>query len=253
MSLRTSEATTTLGVSDLSREDYKDFCWHSVCVVDQPGNTLAAVRYFLPRVAADLSRTEDEFSFDNVPPWDDALLASLLNEVRWRQWPQREVAAVEGWLEAWLDKEAQDLRDTRVSKFSQVFCIAAICGYDVGGYLRRRERDGILVVARLLAVLIDDHWEALLSTGWPADWRGYWGDATPPAAATRQFVHLLVSPKTRGILERAFFETHDESLRSLLSDAQLHASQCIEFGHLRADTPLAEETRRLGQAEREKR
>ncbi|MCE9547889.1 MAG: hypothetical protein K8T25_20655 [Planctomycetia bacterium] len=228
MSTHDSSATLTNSVWELSEAEYEDFCWHSVALGGPEESCLAAIRYFLPRVALDMSLRDSA-------PWLSEYLARLLNDHHWRSWPMAEIRAIEGWLAAWIQYWlSQD--DWRL--YLATRC-AGLCGIDWNAFFHElRERDQG-ASAKWLARSIESEWISLLQTGWPNGWRGYWGQADPPREQVVKFIVLLLRKSSIGLLENAFFHERDPAAQSLLSAAQQHANDCIRYGHAKQNTPLA--------------
>src|SRR5690606_23491439 len=83
---------------NLTQAEYLDFGTHSVCT-DDVNDLRHAVRYFLPRVAFDLTARS---WWVVETPWDGSHLVSLLLRTDWKSWPAADSNAVRQWLENWL-------------------------------------------------------------------------------------------------------------------------------------------------------
>jgi len=225
---RDSSATVTHSVWELTDDEYRDFCWHAVSLGGPAESQQLAIRYFLPRVAQDIA-------LDQRAPWCDGHLAFLLNTFDWRSWPQPEREAIETWFGTWIEHRTLS-GDWRRSSATST---AGICGFDFQKFfhtLRERER-GLSI--QWLAQSIEDHWESLLQTGWPERWHGYWGTHTAQPRFAVKFIVLLLRKSSRRILESAFFHEVDLAAQSCLSAANQHADQCVQFGRVQKNTPLA--------------
>ncbi len=227
-----SSATVTHSVWELTDDEYRDFCWHSVCLGGPINSKLLAVRYFLPRVALDISLSN---RVTNREPWCSSQSAGLLDFHDWRNWPEPEVRAIETWYGAWIQHTA--------SRGDWMYCSlatrsAGVCGFDFNKFFHawREWERGMSI--QWLVHTIDEHWASLLQTGWPKRWREYWGEQSPPPSFAVKFIILLLRKSSRGLLENAFFHEDTVIDPSLLSTAIHQADQCIQFGHVKKDTPL---------------
>lgn len=213
-------------VGELTDYQYNHYAWHAVCLNSSRKNCLLAIRYFLPRVAADLA-------YEGESPWCVPHFAWLLNEYEWREWPVAQVDALEEWIFAWVEYCAY----TGEGEFGfDASDCAGICGCDLDKFrLQWQERDSRTSVL-WLAHQIERHWESLLNSAWPSRWQNYWWGPASEDFAVR-FVGLMLRQRSISTLAEAFFETSDDEQR-LLSAAVEHAEYCVRYAHLRPDSPL---------------
>ena len=212
----------------LPEEDYQRWSRSAVGYGASEDEQLAAIRYFLPRVALDFALTNDS-------PIYEERFTTIMNALEWKTWQERERDAIETWFCAWIRHQLSQA-DSWFHRDS-TRC-AAMCGIDLSKFFHEyREADRQQSVI-WLANTIQDNWQAALQTGWPAGWHSYWLGKDPPTDYAIRFFTFLLRRSSRGILEAAFFEFDDAENQALISAAHKHQEDCLRFGNLVEGSPL---------------
>ncbi len=229
-----SNPTLTHPVWDLSDRDYRYFCRWAPSSTDR-SQMAGAIKYFLPRVAADLVADEDRNS--NVPWWAEHL-CSMLSEYDWHSWKSDEVTAIASWLTAWLRHTILHL-ELRAYR-DEATLLAGVLGIDIEAVFWKAYAEEPTPALRWLARHIDCHWEDLIATGWPGGWHGYWGNHSAPLANATRFVALLLGSRSAEVLQAEFFRSKIVEDQDRYSKAIERIDHCCEFGGGEGATPLRE-------------
>ncbi len=225
LSIGDSSATLSKPCWNLTQAEYLDFGTHSVCT-DDAKDLRHAVRYFLPRVALDLTRGNWWIA---DTPWEGSHLVSLLLRTSWKSWPVAESNAVRQWLENWLryamENSSQSTR--HVGEVTMLANQAGICVPTVFEEVIKSNPDAALA---WLADQVVDNQVSLLKTGWPTDWGECWGTPIRDHQSAVEFILLLISDSTVARLESAFFAATDPEKQQLFSYACENISHVRRFG-----------------------
>ena len=239
-----SSITIKHPVWDLSEAEFCDFGWHSV-TLGPPSELPAAIRYFVPRVAAKLA--DPAIKQSCLPAvWDDEHFAKLLNTAQWRTWKAPEVAAIEGWMFARIEHEVHGGNFYHCEEATR---LATLSGCNMADFFDGCRDKLPLTAALWLAGMIEHHWESLLSTGWPSLWEECWGVPTPNEVV-EPLVRLLLQQSSREWLNNIFFnQALPEDQQQRVSQASQYATYCVDSAYQWPDAPLGVMARQSTSAE----
>lgn len=219
-------AAETKRLDQLTDEEYFHLCWHALCwFPDQQFD----VRYFLPRMLADLCSWD--WSAMSVP---SEMVCNALRRCRWKQWKAMDVQLIENWFAAWWDaafafplnhpmwRGGLEMEPPEHRSLGNCLKLSAYAGIDVWPRLSQWREDASIRAGGQLAALIDDvtfdRDRAPRRTGWDTIW-GTGTDAGIEPALDEGLSGWIFSTATRSQLENAFFKCDDSSLGSYISVA----------------------------------
>jgi hypothetical protein len=196
-------------VKQLGAEEFAHLSWHALCF---DGDNPAAVRYFLPRLMEDYTRSV--WSSDAEP----AMLVSYMNRSAWRTWPPEEVRAVDefflAWLRAALRSPATDARPSAAS----IIALMAFADAPLAPAWDVLRADGSAEATSHLVHLVEAVNHSTRRRVLDR-WREMWGKDGARDPAIAAVVSFLTSDETRARLEQAFFSADDPNVQGAISSA----------------------------------